>query len=101
MPTENLTRYAVAPALFLALACGAGADPLSKKADIDFYRDVLSRDLHGMASRSDGRLVIRRLTRPGVDHESPGVDIVIFLRSDSRWRRCLRLREMSRQTAKK
>jgi hypothetical protein len=57
MHKENLTRYAVAPALFLALACGAGADPLSKKADIDFYRDVLSRDLHGMASRSDGRLV--------------------------------------------
>ena len=52
MHKENLTRYAVAPALFLALACGAGADPLSKKADIDFYRDVLSRDLHGMASRS-------------------------------------------------
>ena len=32
-------------------------DPLSKKTDIDFYRDVSSRDLHGLATRSDGRLV--------------------------------------------
>lgn len=38
-------------------ACSAWSDPLSKKTDIDFYRDVLSRDLHGLATRSDGRLV--------------------------------------------
>jgi hypothetical protein len=50
-------RRAAACALLLAAACTAVADPLSKKTDIDFYRDVLSRDLHGLATRSDGRLV--------------------------------------------
>jgi hypothetical protein len=50
-------RRAAAFALLLAAACTAGADPLSKKTEIDFYRDVLSRDLHGLATRSDGRLV--------------------------------------------
>lgn len=40
---------AVAPAL--------RAEPLSKKTDIDFYRDVPSRSLKGLATRSDGRLV--------------------------------------------
>ncbi len=43
-------------ALALA-ACSLRADPLSRKTDVDFYRDVPSRDLHGLASRSDGRLV--------------------------------------------
>jgi hypothetical protein len=57
MPTEDHSRRAIAFALALAAACGASADPLSKKADIDFYRDVPSRDLHGLATRSDGRLV--------------------------------------------
>ena len=33
------------------------ADPLSKKTDIDFFRDVPSRNLKGLATRSDGRLV--------------------------------------------
>ncbi|MDO8543058.1 MAG: hypothetical protein Q7S40_21645 [Opitutaceae bacterium] len=33
------------------------AEPLSKKTDIDFFRDVPSRNLKGLASRSDGRLV--------------------------------------------
>ena len=44
-------------ALILGAACTLGADPLSKKTEIDFYRDVPSRDMHGLASRSDGRLV--------------------------------------------
>jgi hypothetical protein len=44
------------------LACIAGAsvclaEPLSRKTDIDFFRDVPSRNLKGLASRSDGRLV--------------------------------------------
>ena len=58
MPTrkKNVLR-AIPFALVLAAACSLGADPLSKKTDIDFYRDVLSRDMHGLASRSDGRLV--------------------------------------------
>jgi hypothetical protein len=35
----------------------APAEPLSKKAEIDFFRDVPSRNLKGLATRSDGRLV--------------------------------------------
>ena len=33
------------------------AEPLSKSYGIDFYRDVPSRNLKGLATRSDGRLV--------------------------------------------
>ncbi len=33
------------------------ADPLSRKFEIDFFRDVPSRNLKGLAARSDGRLV--------------------------------------------
>src|ERR1700677_2874745 len=54
--SKHLLSRAAVLALSLA-ACSAGADPLSKKTDVDFYRDVLSRDLHGLATRSDGRLV--------------------------------------------
>jgi hypothetical protein len=44
---------------FLCLACVSvcSAEPLSRKTDIDFFRDVPSRDLKGVATRSDGRLV--------------------------------------------
>jgi len=48
------------PALLLLVLAGSvhlRADPLSKQTDFDFFRDVSSRDLHGLASRSDGRLV--------------------------------------------
>ncbi len=38
-------------------AASALAEPLSKKTDIDFFRDVPSRNLKGLAARSDGRLV--------------------------------------------
>ena len=54
--------------LALSLGCltSAIADPLSKKIDIDFFRDVPSRNLKGLATRSDGRLVsgpvVRELT---------------------------------------
>ncbi len=51
-----------------SLAALAHADPLSKKTDIDFFRDVPSRSLKGLATRSDGRLVagpvLRDLTAP-------------------------------------
>ena len=40
-----------------ALLGSAYAEPLSKKTDIDFFRDVPSRNLKGLATRSDGRLV--------------------------------------------
>lgn len=46
--------------LFVCLAFFAvtlSADPLSKKYDLDFYRDIPSRNLKGLATRSDGRLV--------------------------------------------
>jgi|UniRef100_UPI00404B1269 hypothetical protein len=33
------------------------ADPLSTSKRIDFYREISSRNLHGMATRSDGRLL--------------------------------------------
>ncbi len=57
MPKKKTLRpLTVALALALA-ALPLRADPLSKKTDIDFYRDVSSRDLHGLATRSDGRLV--------------------------------------------
>ncbi|MFY9922975.1 MAG: hypothetical protein WCA95_13965 [Opitutaceae bacterium] len=56
MPLPN-PRRAAPIALVLASVCALSADPLSKKTEIDFYRDVSSRDLHGMATRSDGRLV--------------------------------------------
>ena len=48
--------------VFVGLTCcvaasGLHADPLSKKTDIDFFRDVPSRSLKRLAARSDGRLV--------------------------------------------
>ena len=46
--------------LFLSLALGAAnlrADPLTKQLDLDFGRDVASRNLKGLATRSDGRLL--------------------------------------------
>ena len=42
----------------VASAISARAEPLSKKTDIDFFRDVPSRNLKGLAARSDGRLVV-------------------------------------------
>jgi hypothetical protein len=57
MPTQNIFRPTFASLAFVLVACGLAADPLSKKAEVDFYGEVLSRDLHGLATRSDGRLV--------------------------------------------
>lgn len=45
------------PALFLLLVTGLSAETFSRRTDIDFFRDVLSRNLKGFAARSDGRLV--------------------------------------------
>jgi len=45
----------------LILAClvltGHAAEPLSRKLEVDFHRDVPSRRLRGFATRADGRLV--------------------------------------------
>ena len=43
--------------LFASFAGSIFAEPLSKKTDVDFFRDVPSRNLKGLATRSDGRLV--------------------------------------------
>jgi hypothetical protein len=47
----------VALACFLATSLGLFADPLTKQQDLDFGRDVASRNLKGLAARSDGRLL--------------------------------------------
>lgn len=68
-------------ALGLGCLTSAIADPLSKKVDIDFFRDVPSRNLKGLASRSDGRLVsgpvVRELTG------QPPADILWSLEPDA------------------
>lgn len=46
--------------IVLGLCCGAQlaqAEPLSRRFEVDFFRDVPSRNLKGLAARSDGRLV--------------------------------------------
>ncbi|MGH7943825.1 MAG: hypothetical protein ACREF9_02255 [Opitutaceae bacterium] len=56
---------------FISWACltgAASAEPLSRKIEIDFFRDVPSRNLKGFATRSDGRLVagpaLREISTP-------------------------------------
>jgi hypothetical protein len=44
-------------ALFAAFVLNLPADPLTKQLDIDFGRDVASRNLKGLATRSDGRVL--------------------------------------------
>jgi len=44
-------------ACFVATMIGLHADPLTKSQDIDFGRDVASRNLKGLATRSDGRVL--------------------------------------------
>lgn len=46
-----------AAALLTAFALPIHAEPLSNRTEIDFFRDVPSRNLKGLATRSDGRLV--------------------------------------------
>jgi hypothetical protein len=54
----------------LLAAAPLAADPLTKSLDLDFGRDVASRDLKGLATRSDGRIVpgpvLTELTGPAV-----------------------------------
>jgi hypothetical protein len=53
---------------FVVMPVFLRADPLSKSLTVDFFRDVPSRNLKGLATRSDGRLVpgpvLRELAGP-------------------------------------
>lgn len=64
---------------FLVLSQLLSADPLTKQLEIDFGRDVASRNLKGLATRSDGRVL------PGpvfTDLDGPKVgDILWVLKS--------------------
>jgi hypothetical protein len=63
----------------------ASAAPLSRSLAIDFFRDVPSRNLKGLATRSDGRLVAGPLI---TDLKGPAIaDILWTLEADSgdRW----------------
>lgn len=51
-------------ALAALLTTSAFAAPLSKTQSIDFYADVPSRSLQGMATRSDGRLLAGPVVTP-------------------------------------
>jgi hypothetical protein len=50
-------RSLFAASAFFAAGAAPGADPLTKHLEIDFGRDVASRELKGLATRSDGRIV--------------------------------------------
>ena len=52
-----LSRATRTSCCLLAAFAAVRAEPLSKKAEIDFFREVPSRNLKGLATRSDGRLV--------------------------------------------
>jgi hypothetical protein len=53
---SSLPRFFAAFA-FLVLNLSLPADPLTKQLEIDFGRDVASRNLKGLATRSDGRVL--------------------------------------------
>lgn len=61
----NLPGHSFRPARFpfvclmsFVITClGLRADPLTKQQEIDFGRDVASRNLKGLATRSDGRIL--------------------------------------------
>jgi hypothetical protein len=54
----NFSRRATAVvSLFLVAFASAAADPLSREFEVDFGREVASRNLKGLATRSDGRIL--------------------------------------------
>ena len=57
MPHAIFSRLLPVFALVSVLAAPLRADPLSRKVSVDFFRQVSSRNLHGVATRSDGRLL--------------------------------------------
>lgn len=50
-------RSSLVASLLFSLAVSVQAEPLSKRVEIDFFRDTASRNLKGLATRSDGRIV--------------------------------------------
>jgi hypothetical protein len=52
-----IIRFLLLSTLLALAAARLAADPLTKQQDIDFGRDVASRNLKGLAARSDGRLL--------------------------------------------
>lgn len=56
MPSRSSPLF-VSFVCFVATCLGLRADPLTKQLDIDFGRDVASRNLKGLSARSDGRLL--------------------------------------------
>lgn len=54
--------------LFLALMTAQSASPLSKSQRIDFFRDTNSRDLQGVITRSDGRVLPGPVLSPLTTH---------------------------------
>ncbi len=57
MIRHRRTLLALVSVLVLLSGSRLAADPLSRKFEIDFFRDVPSRNLKGLAARSDGRLL--------------------------------------------
>jgi len=66
MPTADFSRarsllqprrLALLVSLLIVTATASRADPLSKVVEIDFFRDSSSRNLKGLAARSDGRII--------------------------------------------
>ena len=53
----NFRRLLSSFALFALIVANLSADTLTKQLEIDFGRDVASRNLKGLATRSDGRVL--------------------------------------------
>ena len=74
----------LASACFLVTSLGLFADPLTKLLEIDFGHEVASRNLNGLATRSDGRIL------PGpvfIDLTGPKIaDILWVLRPAGNYR---------------
>ena len=55
----HLLRFASFVAFFVLFVAKVSADPVTKQLEIDFGRDVASRNLKGLVTRSDGRVLMR------------------------------------------
>lgn len=52
-----IPRFAFSFALFASFAVNLPADPITRQLEIDFGREVASRNLKGLSTRSDGRIL--------------------------------------------